>query len=159
MVLAAQFDGCGAMTSVRHNHGEIQGAAAASYADRLKAPVSERPVEHHDASAVGTDLAAHVLWQAGLAICGVVALACWANTYVLPLQTRTGLSAQSVYDDAAKDIVMQYRIGYNQGDKIKLCIYARMIASAYLHASNGAAHRAWRERERADCVEAGMQSR
>lgn len=147
------------MPSVGHNHGEIQGAAAECHAARLKAPVSERPIEHHDASTVGTNLAAHVLWQAGLAICGISALAFWANTYVLPLQTRTGLSAQSVYDDAAKEVVMQYRIAQNQGDKVKLCIYARMIASAYLHASNGSAHRVWRERERADCVEAGMQGR
>ncbi|NJO32972.1 MAG: hypothetical protein HC869_07310 [Rhodospirillales bacterium] len=145
------------MTLDTHNDKQVQASVAMSGGASLQpASVSEAPRELDETSVAGIALARHVRRQAALAVFGIAALAFWAKTYVPPIEMRTALSLHSVYDDTARDTAKQYRIASRAGDKIQLCVYARMISTAYQHAKNESAYRAWEAQERADCAAAGM---
>lgn len=54
------------------------------------------------------------------------------------------------------DFVKQYEIVARSGSAMERCVQAGLVAGAYLQAKDEASYVKWKEKEKADCAEAGM---
>lgn len=61
-----------------------------------------------------------------------------------------------VYQEVTKDVVAQYKIAKNQGDKMQICVQAGFVAAAYLQAKDAVNYEKWQIIKREDCSRAGL---
>lgn len=54
------------------------------------------------------------------------------------------------------DFEKQYEIVSRSGSAMERCVQAGLVAGAYLQAKDEASYVKWKEKEKADCAEAGM---
>ena len=62
----------------------------------------------------------------------------------------------SIEDQVANDAVKEYEIAARQGDPINKCVYAEMVAAAYLQAQDEHNYNKWMKIKNSDCAAAGL---
>ena len=60
-----------------------------------------------------------------------------------------------ITNKVAGDAVTEYKIAYQQGDPMQMCVQAGSAAAAFLQAHDTTNYNAWKAREASDCRRAG----
>jgi len=61
-----------------------------------------------------------------------------------------------VEEGVANDVVEQYNLVKESGDKMQMCVRAGLVAEVYLQAGNKSEYRNWTDIKNNDCAEAGV---
>lgn len=70
------------------------------------------------------------------------------------LASRSG-RPNSTQQLVINDMLVQYRIVENQGDLLKMCVHAELVANAYLQDHDEAGYKVWMNKKYANCEAAG----
>ena len=76
----------------------------------------------------------------------------WQPTaYVGSMKAETDL-----YSRVAEDVRAQYMMVRRNGNAVEMCVYAGLVAAAYLQARDEAHYAAWKQAEANDCRHTGI---
>lgn len=84
-----------------------------------------------------------------------------ATVFVIMLMAKgsqkgTTMAMQGVTNQVANDMVEQYNIAKQQGDKIQTCVQAGIVSAAYLQAKDQPNYNQWKATQKQDCRKAGV---
>jgi len=70
---------------------------------------------------------------------------------------RTMRDVQDIKGKVAADAVARYGIAQANGSATDVCVEAGSVTAAYLQAQDGANYQQWKQKEKTDCANAGIE--